>query len=111
MTKSQFEARDAHFSKILLAIAGLLLMLIAGVIFVKLVYNGDFKSAREQTQAADLKRFPQPQPGHFTAESLLQLRAQEKTELESYDWSDDDHTEAKVPIERAIEIYEAHHAQ
>jgi hypothetical protein len=110
MSDMNVEKTDAKFSTTTAAIVGLLISMIAGIVLVFALYSRSVSTEKIRAAVLNTIYFPKPQPGRFTAVSLRELRASETTELQAYRWQNQDHTEAVVPIDRALEIYEGHHA-
>jgi len=81
------------------AIAALLLLAISigGLL-------GIYRAAVPSVPSPSAKSFPQPQVDTRDREEMHRLRDAQNKELETWKWSDSQHSLAQVPIERAMQL-------
>lgn len=108
----KYETRDAHFSRVMTTAFGLIGLIAVGMIFSWAVYEIFISTTAVPDSHAETFTVPDPAklpPGpNLEAdphESLILLRAREDSVLSSYGWVDTARGIARVPIERAMELY------
>jgi hypothetical protein len=108
----KYETTDAHLTKVMGTTFALLGVMVVGMSFAWGVYE----IFRTQTPAPEMgaETFvvpdttalpPAPNLEADPASSLLALRSREDSVLETYGWTDSARGLARVPVERAMELY------
>ncbi len=105
------EDRDVSLRPIVIASLGLAALILVAVAAMRLlfVYNLDrtaklSEPANPLAVASGERLPPEPRLLPHPVEQLQQLRAEEKSTLESYGWVDRSKGVVRIPVERAMEL-------
>lgn len=108
----KYETRDADFPRVMATAVSLIGVMVVGMVLAWAVYEivrsqGAKPAGRAETFAVPDTLTPPPGPNLEAdpSASLLKLRAAEDSLLGGYGWIDSARGVARIPVDRAMELY------
>ena len=103
---------DAINYRTILMCAGILAVVVIGVVLgLHAILTGAVMPNHAEVAARPGEVPPKPRLQPHPQTDLAKFRAQKEALLSGYAWSDAQHDYARIPIQRAMQIYAAQHAR
>jgi hypothetical protein len=99
------EQKDAKPKWVLVGAVLMWALLVLPCVTLALIYGPKVRLTNFTVHELSTRFFPAPPLGPFDSQTIAQLRKKEEQDLSSYHWQNKAHSEAQVPVDRAMQIY------
>jgi hypothetical protein len=99
------EQRDAKPKWVVVGALLMLGLLTLPCVILALISNSKVRLTNLTIRELSTGLFPAPALGPFDSQTINRLAKQQDQDLERYHWQNKNHSEAQVPIDRAMQIY------